>query len=104
MIPLGPGYIHVFAPCPTGRGATTEISLELARDVVDCGLWFLAEFEEHRFRLNRDPEEFASIEHYLKKQGRFAHLLPEDIANITHDRDAHWARIRRDWKEDQGSH
>jgi pyruvate ferredoxin oxidoreductase beta subunit len=94
----GTSYLHVFAPCPTGWGAATEISVELAKEAVDTGLWYLAEFENQAFRLNRDPKEFASVEAYLKKQGRFAHLLPEDIAGILRDRDAHWARIRREWK------
>jgi pyruvate ferredoxin oxidoreductase beta subunit len=93
----GTSYIHVFAPCPTGWGAASDISIELAKEVVDCGLWYLAEFEDLKFRLNRNPKEFTSIESYLVKQARFRHLLPEDFQVIAAQRDQHWQRIRRTW-------
>ncbi len=41
----GTRFIHVIAPCPTGWGAPESKMVDLARDVVDCGLWYLAEYE-----------------------------------------------------------
>jgi len=93
----GTSYIHVFAPCPTGWGAETDLSIELAKEVVDCGLWYLAEYEDEQFRLNRNPKEFTPIQSYLEKQARFRHLLPEDVEHITRERDRRWARIRKSW-------
>ncbi|MBN2899341.1 MAG: pyruvate synthase subunit beta [Clostridia bacterium] len=95
----GTSYIHVFAPCPTGWGHETHITIDLAKQAVDCGLWYLAEYENGAFKLNRNPKEFASVEDYLKVQSRFKHLTSQDVALIIDERDKKWAKMRRDWTE-----
>ena len=79
----GTKYIHVIAPCPTGWGVAPDATIDIAKEVVDCGLWYLAEYENGEFKLNRKPKEFTSVEDYLRKQGRFKHLTDEDIQIIT---------------------
>ena len=106
----GTKYIHVIAPCPTGWGCPVDSTVELAREVVDCGLWYLAEYEGEqlsgvpggRFALNRKPREFSSIEGYLRAQGRFKGLDAADIAAVEAGRDKKWEQIERDWAR-QGS-
>lgn len=93
----GPSYIHVFAPCPTGWGHESEETIAIAKEVVDTGLWYLAEFESGQFKLNKNPETFAPILPYLKRQSRFKHLLPEDVAAIEAARDLKWEALRN-WK------
>ncbi|HQB77208.1 MAG TPA: thiamine pyrophosphate-dependent enzyme [Tenuifilaceae bacterium] len=93
----GPAYIHVYASCPTGWGTPTETSVEIAKEAVDCGLFFLAEYENGDYRLTRNPKQFASVADYLKKQGRFKHLSDADIASIEAHRDHKWERMRRMW-------
>ena len=85
--------IHVIAPCPTGWGVAPDETVEIAKEVVDSGLWYLAEYENGRFTLNHKPREFTSVEAYLKKQGRFKHLDDEDIRVITESRDKKWEHI-----------
>lgn len=94
----GTSYIHVFAPCPTGWGTPVDSAVNVAREVVDCGLWYLAEYENDEFILNKNPKTFSSVEEYLKKQSRFKHLNAEDIAGIVRSRDKKWERIRSAWK------
>jgi pyruvate ferredoxin oxidoreductase beta subunit len=94
----GTSYIHVYTPCPTGWGTPTNITIDLAKEVVDCGLWYLAEYENDEFRLNRNPKTFTSVEKYLCCQGRFKHLKPEDIRQIEESRDKKWLRMRRIWQ------
>ena len=91
----GTKYIHVIAPCPTGWGIKTEDCIEVAKEVVDCGLWYLAEFENGEFKLNKRPKEFTSIESYIKRQGRFKHMTDEDIENIVKARDQKWNFINK---------
>lgn len=91
----GTKYIHVIAPCPTGWGIKTEDCIEVAKEVVDCGLWYLAEFENGEFRLNKRPKEFTSIESYIKRQGRFKHMTDEDIENVVKARDQKWNFINK---------
>lgn len=95
----GASYIHVMAPCPTGWGTASDLTVELGKEAVDCGLWYLAEYEDGEFKLNRDPKEFTSVEEYLKKQGRFSAMDDADIAQVVEERNSAWARMRRDWKK-----
>lgn len=94
----GTKYIHVIAPCPTGWGIPVSDTVDAAREIEDCGLWYLAEYENGEFILNRDPREFTDVTAYLKKQGRFKHLTDEDIALIVRSRDEKWEKIRKNWK------
>lgn len=91
-------YIHVIAPCPTGWGIATDETVEIAKEVVDCGLWYLAEYENGEFTLNHKPKEFTDVEAYLRKQIRFKHLTEEDIQTIQRFRDAKWKAIYKNFK------
>lgn len=98
----GTKYIHVIAPCPTGWGCAVDETVELAKDVVDCGLWYLAEYEGPslcgeaggRLSLNRNPKKFSSVESYLRRQGRFRALTDEEIAHVVAGRDRKWEALR----------
>lgn len=94
----GTKYIHVIAPCPTGWGIPVSDTVEIAREIVDCGLWYLAEYENGEFVLNRNPKHFSDVSEYLKKQGRFKHLSDDDINLIINSRDEKWKKIRSNWK------
>lgn len=93
----GTSYIHVVAPCPTGWGIKEEDMISTAKDIVDSGLWYLAEFEKGEFTLNRNPKEFTSAENYIRTQGRFRHLSDGDIENVILERDKKWEYIRKSW-------
>ena len=64
------------------------------KEAIDCGLWFLAEYENGQYKLNRDIKEFSSVEKYLKKQKRFKHLDADDIKKIENIRDSKWRSLR----------
>ncbi|NGM17173.1 pyruvate synthase subunit beta [Eggerthellaceae bacterium zg-887] len=101
----GTRYIHVIAPCPTGWGCPVDSMVDVARDVVDCGLWYLAEYEgpavsglpRGRFTLSRNPKTFTSVADYLRSQGRFKALADEEIAQIEAARDETWTYLREHW-------
>ena len=93
----GMSYIHVMAPCPTGWSYSPDITVALGKEAVDCGLWYLAEYENGNFKLNRDSKEFGSVEKYLLQQGRFKHLTSVNIEMIERQRDAMWEKIRTKW-------
>ncbi|MBR3283109.1 MAG: pyruvate synthase subunit beta [Ruminococcus sp.] len=93
----GTKYIHVIAPCPTGWGIPVDETINIAKEVVDSGLWYLAEYENGQFTLNHKPKSFTSVEDYLKKQGRFKHLTDEDIKIITDSRDKKWDHIEKNF-------
>lgn len=94
----GTKYIHVIAPCPTGWGIAPDQTIEIAKEVVDSGLWYLAEYQDGQFTLNHKPKEFTDVSAYLKKQGRFKHLTDEDIKVITDSRDKKWEFINKNFQ------
>lgn len=94
----GPSYIHVYSPCPTGWGHGSEISVDLGKEVVDTGLWYLAEFENGNFKLNKKPEKFKPVKNHLKRQARFRHLGDEEISHIESARDAKWEKMLKIWE------
>ena len=94
----GTKYIHIIAPCPTGWGIATDETVEIAKEVVDSGLWYLAEYENGEFTLNRRPKAFSDVGAYLRKQGRFSHLTEDDIHFIEQSRDAKWEFIDKNFK------
>ena len=94
----GTKYIHIIAPCPTGWGIATDETVEIAKEVVDSGLWYLAEYENGEFMLNRRPKAFSDVGAYLRKQGRFSHLTEDDIHFIEQSRDAKWEFIDKTFK------
>ena len=96
----GTKYIHIIAPCPTGWGIATDETVAIAKEVVDCGLWYLAEYENGEFTLNHRPKAFTDVAAYLKKQGRFRHLTEDDIETIKHSRDAKWDVISKNFRMD----
>jgi len=87
--------IHVMTPCPTGWGYDPAITVKTAKLAVECGLWYLAEFENNEFRFNFVPKEFKPVEEYLKLQRRFRHLDESDYREIEAYRDAEWNRMRK---------
>lgn len=94
----GTKYIHVIAPCPTGWGTATDETIDFAKEIVECGLWYLAEYENEEFILNYKPTEFTDVEAYLRKQSRFAQLTDEDIQAVTASRDKKWESILKNYK------
>lgn len=93
----GTSYIHVIAPCPTGWSTPTDKTVEIAKDMVDSGLWYLAEYENGAYKLNRNPKEFTPVRDCLHKQGRFRGMNDDDIAIVERQRDAQWEKIRNVW-------
>ena len=93
----GTSYIHVIAPCPTGWSMPTDKTVEIAKDMVDSGLWYLAEYENGKFKLNRNPKQLGPVRDCLKKQGRFNGMTEDDFVLVERQRDEMWEKIRAGW-------
>ena len=74
-------YLQILAPCPTGWKAESNKTIELAKLAVESGLWTLFEYENGKYTVNRVPK-FSPVEDYLKMQGRFKHLTPENVKQM----------------------
>lgn len=89
----GTKFIHVIAPCPTGWGVKTDETIDVAKEIVDTGLLYLAEFEKGQYRITHKPKEFSDVASYIRRQTRFRHLTDEDISLIIEGRDAKWEKL-----------
>lgn len=79
----GPSYIHCFTVCPTGWRSAPDITMKLARLATETGVFPLYEVENGKYRMTLEPREtLRPIEDYLKPQGRFRHLRPDQIKII----------------------
>ncbi len=78
----GPTYVQVFSPCPTGWRSPGELSVALARMVVETGVFPLYEVIKGEYKLSMDFEKLRPVKEYMKPQGRFRHLTEDDIEVI----------------------
>jgi pyruvate/2-oxoacid:ferredoxin oxidoreductase beta subunit len=86
----GTKYLQVFASCPPGWKMKSEDSIKAMRLGVQTGIVALYEVENGVYKINYRPKEFKPVEEYLKLQGRFRHLKPEDVEHVTRWRDRRW--------------
>jgi pyruvate ferredoxin oxidoreductase beta subunit len=76
----GPAFIHCLAVCPTGWRASSETCIKMGRLAVETGVFPLYEVENGKYKMTIEmPKKLRPVEDYLKPQGRFRHLKPEDI-------------------------
>jgi len=71
----GPRYIQIDTPCPSGWSFASDLTLEIGRLGVNCGLIPLYEMENGTITTVRKIKKRVSVEDYLKTQGRFKHLF-----------------------------
>ena len=95
----GARFIHVLTPCPTGWGHKVELGVELAKEAVDCGLWYLAQYckDTGNIKLTRKFKELKDPHDYLKAQRRFKHLDEQDVEHIIKMRDNAWEKMLENW-------
>ena len=93
----GPSYLHVYSPCPTGWGFDSKLSIEIGKLAVQTGLWYLAEYENGKVKMNIIPKKFKPTSDYVMKQRRFRHLSEKQINLIEKNRNKEWEWIKENW-------
>jgi pyruvate ferredoxin oxidoreductase alpha subunit len=78
----GPSFIYSVAPCPPGWESEDDQTIQLARLAVETGYLVLYEFQDDVRTCQHVPKQRKPIEEFLKLQGRFNHLQPEQVAAI----------------------
>ena len=94
----GPKYIQVFVPCPLGWRHDSALTIQLAKLVVETGLYPLFEYEDGKLVGVRKIGKKKPVEEYLRPQGRFRHLFEreegkQEIARIQALADANIERF-----------
>ncbi|MHB8916786.1 MAG: thiamine pyrophosphate-dependent enzyme [Desulfocucumaceae bacterium] len=88
----GPSYIQVLSPCPPGWGIETDQTVEIGRLAVQAGLWPMLEYRCGDLHTTVRPAKRKPVSDYLRKQGRFSLLGPEEIKSIQEGLDARWEK------------
>ena len=78
----GPAYVHILSVCPTGWRCLPELSVRMGRLAVETGIFPLYEVENGRYKLSFGFPKLRPVDDYLKLQGRFKHLSPDEIKKI----------------------
>ena len=60
-------------------------------------MWYLAEYENGKVKMNQVPKTLKPVEEYLKAQRRFRHLTEENLKLIQENRDREWKIIQEKW-------
>lgn len=74
----GPRYIQIDTPCPSVWGFPSNLTLEVGRLGVQCGLTPLFEMENGAITGVRKIKKRIPVEDYLRTQNRFKHLFATD--------------------------
>jgi pyruvate ferredoxin oxidoreductase beta subunit len=75
----GPSVLHIHTPCPTGWFYDPKYTIRIARMAVNTGSWILYEYENGKITINHKPKDLEPLEDYIKIQGRFKHLKPDQV-------------------------
>jgi len=87
-------FLHVFAPCPTGWKAASELSVQLARLAVLTKVFPLYEIEGGTHYTLSEVKEPLHVSEYTRLQGRFRDLDQDALQLIQRDLDERWAYLK----------
>ena len=71
----GPKFLQIFVPCPLGWHHDPGLTYDIARLVVETGLFPVIEYKDGELASVRKIDEQKPVEEYLKPQRRFRHLF-----------------------------
>ena len=93
----GPTFVHTLDPCPKGWDYHPQYSQELGHLAVETGIWPLYEVIDGVCNLTGPTRQIAEgrkkrkpVYEYLKRQGRFAHFIDEDVEHFQAQVDKMW--------------
>src|SRR5437588_102717 len=93
----GPTFVHTLDPCPKGWDYHPQYSQELGHLAVETGTWPLYEVIDGMCNLTGPTRQIAEgrkkrkpVIEYLRRQGRFAHFIDEDVEHFQSQVDKMW--------------
>ncbi|MEM4267784.1 MAG: thiamine pyrophosphate-dependent enzyme [Candidatus Woesearchaeota archaeon] len=89
----GPSYIQVFTPCATGWRYPSNLTIEIAKIAFETKVAPLYEIENGVLAFSKKPSEPKPVTEYLKMQGRFSHMTPQEIEEYQRMVHEEWNRL-----------
>ena len=91
---IGPAYLHIHIPCPTGWGSEPEKSIEIAKLAVQTHCWPLYEIIDGvDYKMTVPVAKPKPVSEYLKLQKRFAGVDEKQLVNVQQGVDKEYARL-----------
>jgi pyruvate/2-oxoacid:ferredoxin oxidoreductase beta subunit len=91
---VGPAYLHVHVPCPTGWGSKPEHTIEVAKLAVQSLCWPLYEIENGvDYKVTVPVPKAKPVSDYLKLQKRFSDVSTEQVEEIQKAAEEEYARL-----------
>jgi pyruvate ferredoxin oxidoreductase beta subunit len=94
----GPAYIQVYTPCPVGWKFDSSDTIRVAKMAMETRITPVFEILNGQLKINFDIKKPKPVEEYLKMEGRFKHLTPEQIKIIQLHVEAEWNRLKH-WEK-----
>ena len=79
---VGPKFIDLLCPCPTGWGFKPDEGIDIGKLAVQTGAWPLYEIERGKLKITHKVDKLRPVEDYLSKQKRFKHLKEKQVKMI----------------------
>ena len=83
-------FLHILGACPPGWRYPTGDSVEIVRRAVESRYFPLLEWEGGEWRITYTPKHPLPVGEFLATQGRFAHLAPDQVAQVQRHLDERW--------------
>lgn len=93
----GPTFLNVLTPCQPGWDYPSEQLVDVARLAVESRYWPLYEVERGEHRITYAVREPVPVRAWLERQGRFRHLLTNDVMTTALQQwvDRNWTRLEK---------
>lgn len=92
---VGPKFIDLLCPCPTGWGFNPSEGIEIGKLAVQTGMWPLYEIERGKLRVTCKPSKLRPVKDYFSKQKRFGHLNERQTEMIQKFVDEKWKELAK---------
>ena len=92
----GPRYMHIHSPCPPGWIYPPKDTIRIGKQAVETGMDILFEIENGELRLTGRSKALAKsgkrapVSDYVKQQGRFNKISPENLESLQNRVDKRW--------------
>ncbi|MFP3045125.1 MAG: thiamine pyrophosphate-dependent enzyme [Thermocladium sp.] len=78
----GPTFMHVLSPCPPGWKYDESKTVEIAKKAIETAYWINVEYDHGTWAVTTRVPTRKPVSEFLKMQGRFSHVTPEEVAEI----------------------
>ena len=95
----GPAFVNILTPCPLFWKIDTSEQANICRLAVDSKFWPVYEVIDGKYYLSYEPKPPATIEEFLRAQGRYSHLFKKGqerfdlVADAQRDADENWEKL-----------